>query len=416
MVAYLLKLTLCWGLFALLYATVLRTETFFRLNRAYLLLTAMAGLWLPFAGSLLPAAAQDAQTAVFSLPLVDIGLRQAEQMARGFTWSTGLWVLYGAGAAVAGLRTMLGLVRIARMTLQGAGSALPDGCRLVRTREARMPFSFFKWIFVPLDFQEDDAERHAMLAHERAHAHGWHSADVLLAELLTCVFWFHPLAHWYRRALREVHEYLADREAADVTNRKQYSLLLIRQAQPGMALQLAHHFFQSPLKQRLMMLTKETSAPARGWKYALIAPVLGLLLLSFQAAPPQNQTVETPIEAFQAGVMPEFPGGQAELMKYLAASIKYPALARAAKVQGVVVLEFIVEKDGTVSGITDYKKKKAAQENSPSSGAAEIDPAYEALVQEATRVTAAMPRWKPGEAEGKPARARMMLPIRFKLE
>src|SRR5690606_30404147 len=147
-----------------------------------------------------------------------------------------LWILYGVGAALALLRLMWGLFRIMRMAYKGESERLTGSCILIKTVETNVPFSFFKWLFVPQHYFDSDTEypHSLMLAHERAHAHGGHGADVLLLEMICVVFWFHPLAHWSRRAIRTVHEYLADAEASRLTDRKQYGLLLIRQAQCGM--------------------------------------------------------------------------------------------------------------------------------------------------------------------------------------
>ena len=263
MTIFLLKLTICWGFFALLYTLLLRQETFFRLNRGYLLGTAALGIALAWASEyLLPVMTDNTGTAVVVLPAFTVGLQQAEEAARHWKTVDYLWIAYGTGVILTTARMLWGLARLVGMAARGHQQQLPDGCVLIRTMETEAPFSFFRWVFVP-ESQDANPNSDLMLAHERAHAQGWHSADVVGIELLCIVFWFHPLAYWYRRALRTIHEYLADAEAARQVNKKQYGLLLIWQAQSGPALALVHHFFQSPLKQRLIMLMKQHSAPVR---------------------------------------------------------------------------------------------------------------------------------------------------------
>lgn len=226
-----LKLTLCWGFFALLYGLLLRSETFFRTNRAYLLGTVVLGILLSMDMQWLPPLPAEAVPSLL-LPTFTVGLQQVEATAQ--TWAIGyfVWWVYVAGVGFMLLRFCWALLRLVRMAVRGKAEVLPDGCLLLRSTATAVPFSFFKWVFVPLDFQINSTERasdlEAMLTHERAHAHGWHSADVLAMELLCIVFWFHPLVHWYRRALRSVHEYLADAEASRRISLKQYGLLLIR--------------------------------------------------------------------------------------------------------------------------------------------------------------------------------------------
>jgi protein TonB len=95
--------------------------------------------------------------------------------------------------------------------------------------------------------------------------------------------------------------------------------------------------------------------------------------------------------------LPEFPGGMVEFMKWLTKNLKYPPSAQNRKVQGRVVVSFIVNKDGTIA---DAKVVKP------------VDPT---LDREAMRVVRMMPNWKPGLQMGKPCRTMFAIPIVFKL-
>ena len=94
----------------------------------------------------------------------------------------------------------------------------------------------------------------------------------------------------------------------------------------------------------------------------------------------------------------EYPGGMPALREFLAANCHYPKEAQEKGRQGVVMLEFVVEKDGTISTITVLRG------------------VCEALDEEAIRVVRAMPKWKPGENNGQPCRSYFQLPITFTLE
>lgn len=95
--------------------------------------------------------------------------------------------------------------------------------------------------------------------------------------------------------------------------------------------------------------------------------------------------------------LPEFPGGMVELMKWLTRNLHYPALAQRQRLEGKVVVSFIINKDGSV---TNEKIEKG------------IDPL---LDQEALRVVKMMPKWKPGIEKNKPCRTMFAIPINFKL-
>jgi TonB family protein len=99
-----------------------------------------------------------------------------------------------------------------------------------------------------------------------------------------------------------------------------------------------------------------------------------------------------------ADVMPQFPGGDGELLSFLAKSIKYPKEAQTKKLQGRVVCAFTVNKDGSISEMEVVKK---------------VDPLLDA---EAVRVIDLMPKWTPGKEKGKPVRVRYTVPVTFRLQ
>ena len=95
--------------------------------------------------------------------------------------------------------------------------------------------------------------------------------------------------------------------------------------------------------------------------------------------------------------LPEFPGGMAELMKYLQKNLRYPQICKEQGVQGRVILQFVVNTDSTISNIEVVKS---------------VNPH---LDKEALRVVSSMPKWVPGRQYGKPVRSRFILPVTFRL-
>lgn len=117
--------------------------------------------------------------------------------------------------------------------------------------------------------------------------------------------------------------------------------------------------------------------------------------------PPQAVVEEEPEEQVIFDVvesMPEFPGGQAALMQYLAKNIKYPTISQENGTQGRVIVQFVVNRDG---GIVDAKVVRS------------VDP-Y--LDKEALRVVGTMPKWTPGKQRNKPVRVKYTLPVMFRLQ
>lgn len=96
--------------------------------------------------------------------------------------------------------------------------------------------------------------------------------------------------------------------------------------------------------------------------------------------------------------MPEFPGGMDKLMEYLSKNIKYPSIAQENNIQGRVIMEFVVNKDGS---IVEPKVMRSVDTS---------------LDNEAMRVIKSMPKWNPGKQRGKAVRVRYTVPVLFRLQ
>ena len=94
--------------------------------------------------------------------------------------------------------------------------------------------------------------------------------------------------------------------------------------------------------------------------------------------------------------MPSFPGGQQAMMKFMKNNIRYPEALKKNKVQGMVLVQFVVDQTGR---ITNPVVKRS------------VEPSLDA---EALRVVRAMPKWNPGKQNGKPVQVRYTLPVSFK--
>ena len=127
---------------------------------------------------------------------------------------------------------------------------------------------------------------------------------------------------------------------------------------------------------------------------ALMA-LFGLTTVSAQktVVAKKNQQVFDVVEK-----MPEYPGGQAALFEYLSTNVKYPADAEKKKVEGRVLVTFIVNTDGSITDIEVVRK------------------AFPSLDAEAVRVISGMPKWIPGEQKGQKVRVKYTVPLTFRLK
>ena len=161
-----------------------------------------------------------------------------------------------------------------------------------------------------------------------------------------------------------------------------------------------------------MMNKKRTRTTSR-IKYALFAPLAAALLLVSNIEAVARTTeriakdvvtnltdaVEQEGPVFQVvEEMPEFPEGMAACMKWISDNIQYPQEAKDKKEEGRVIVQFIVERDGSLTEI------KVARSVSPTIDA------------EAVRVVGTMPKWEPGKQRGKEVRTKYSLPVSFRLQ
>lgn len=133
---------------------------------------------------------------------------------------------------------------------------------------------------------------------------------------------------------------------------------------------------------------------AEPFRITALEPAFVLLEgLSSSSDKPDNDTVFSVCEE-----MPEFPGGSEKFMEYLSSNIKYPEEAKEKGISGRVLIQFVIEKDGSVTNVKVMKGIGALCDD------------------EAVRVVKSMPKWKPGKQEGKPVRVNYILPVSFKLD
>lgn len=287
MISYLLDVSLCWLIFYLLYYFWLSKETFFHLNRWYLLSTLLLGLLIPVLPSPFMSSGEESEWVTLYVAPITMGLESLQvtvtapaEMERHFDWTALLWWAYWAGVVVGGIRFLSGLWRIGTLYWNAEHIRVGD-FKVALTQEAHLPFSFFDVIFKSKQGNLDAFAEEKITEHELAHVRGWHTFDVLLVELVSILLWCSPPVYLYRRSLRIVHEYIADSAAIRSGEKKQYGHLLIRQSQSGLELALANHFIQSQLKKRITMMTKTRSSRQAVLKYLPVIPLLVVALVIF---------------------------------------------------------------------------------------------------------------------------------------
>ena len=126
-----------------------------------------------------------------------------------------------------------------------------------------------------------------------------------------------------------------------------------------------------------------------------VALMMLVLLFSFTTSTAQTKKNNMVFDVVE--VMPQFPGGQIAMLKYIMENIKYPKQIMEEGIQGRVTVSFIVEKDGSISNVKPVLS------------------VHPLLDKEAVRVVKSMPKWTPGKQKGKPVRVQFNVPVMFKL-
>jgi beta-lactamase regulating signal transducer with metallopeptidase domain len=279
MIQYLINLTAIWLLSLVIYELLLGKESFHRYNRIYLLLTLLLG-------ALLPLWQQKTEVKIFHTPAIERyrEFTNASQDAVGQAMNTAYtanvnWVLiiYLAGVCIAVIAVLVDVFKLFGYYRNGKRTTLGIAT-IVETGKEHAPFSILNKVFVSGRDNYSDLEWNMLLEHELRHYKLLHMADLLLIQIMKIVFWFHPLVYVYYQRLMMVHEYQADSEYN--TNAQVYGKFLIEQSLLHNAPQITHSFNRSPIKNRIIMLTKK-SKKASMLKLLVVAPLVAGCLLCF---------------------------------------------------------------------------------------------------------------------------------------
>ena len=516
---YDLKVAAILAVFYMFYRLLLSRETFHRVNRVVLLLTAILSFMLPLCVITIH------KTVVVEMPKANIGFGELTMMVEKdelemTLWQTAAVIVFFIGMAATLGYTLLSILRVWMLIHRSEQHPQTDGTVICVAKGDVSPFSWMRYIVLSQsDYEAQDA---SILAHERGHIRRRHSLDLILVDTLTALQWFNPAMWMLRQDLRAIHEYEADAAVlSQGINMRQYQYLLIQKAVSHCGYSVANGISHSTLKNRINMMLSNKKSTSKSWiKVFALLPIVGLALALnaetvndyvYEKTPTTTQpqakivkkgkkdaqikmgakTIEVKAkevkdkaeasskEKVATGVwesnkkqdssfaiqelikripgakldeegnvtingkkvkkvlldgmeislgdnnevvsvtantmnplevenvrekpldvveeMPKFPGGDAAMMEFLRNTVKYPEEAMKNGIQGRVVVQFIIEKDGSISGAEVIKKVN------------------EHLDAEALRVIGEMPKWTPGKQKGEAVRVKFTLPVTFRL-
>lgn len=277
---FVLKSALLQSIFWMIYTVFLKNETFFTLNRWFLMLGILTAFLLPLVEFQPVVHLQLPSKLPFEESLTVITTTTAEQTNY---WRI-LFGIYMIGAMVVGFRFILELLSLKKIIGNGRLVKKYGKVSMIEVTQNISPFSFFNTIVYNPDLHQA-SELKTILQHENIHISQKHSVDMLLISMTQIILWFNPISWIYKKQLAQNLEYIADDLSCNHfgTSKKDYQYLLLKQLS-GISYSVINPFFNSLIKKRIIMLQKQRSNKRSTWKYIVVFPLLAgfMLLFSFQ--------------------------------------------------------------------------------------------------------------------------------------
>lgn len=275
---YLIKSCVYVIAFYIPFILILKRTTFFSINRIYLVSGLLLSFVLPLYTGLTSIPAYTPPDLPFMEPLVtqtESIISQASKPAGSLSIVTLLIIIYLAGIVIRVTRLAFSIGGILKLKQQGEILACHN-LTVVKTNTS-IPFSFFKFVFLPKTL--DDS---GILEHELAHVRQYHWLDLWIVEVASIILWFNPVMLVYKRSLKQQHEYLADRSAIERgIDLGAYLISIRQQIELSIPAPLTSEFYFQSIKNRINMLTNERTSVYKLAAYPLVLPIIIFLLMAF---------------------------------------------------------------------------------------------------------------------------------------
>ena len=262
---YLLEANLYLVLFYGFYRLFLQNETFYNLNRYFLLLSTLLSFTFP----------------VLQVGLIKLSIKQnlkpIGEISGSIETTTVNWIyiFYLFIGLCFALKLSFGICNILRMWLNSKKHKAGD-ITLIELNGESTAFSFFNLLFIHPAL----ADEAAVIKHEMVHIKQKHSFDVLFFELVQIICWFNPLLYFIKKDIKLLHEYIADELTTNADIQKhEYALFLIQNSFGLSAKPITNQIFNpSILKRRINMLNKKRTAGSARLRLLLVLPLAGAML------------------------------------------------------------------------------------------------------------------------------------------
>ncbi len=295
---YLLKASGVLAIFYLAYQLFLKKETFYYVNRHFLMVGIVTALTLPFVTI----------TNYVEIAALPLNYTLSESSLVGVPVTTPDWnmidlifAIYILGLGILIAKFIIQILSLYKL-IKSNKTKKQGRFYHVETHKNIAPFSFFNYIFYNPNLYSQ-SELTAILKHEKAHSSQLHSLDVLLSHLMAILTWINPFSWLYQSNIKQNLEFLADAKATEeVPSIKNYQYALLKVSGNQFYTPIVNNFYNSLIKKRIVMLNKSKSNKRNILKVAFILPALAIFLVNFNTKEvyvPMKPTLATPSNSVQ---------------------------------------------------------------------------------------------------------------------
>lgn len=397
MINYLTELAVVHVVLFVGYWLFLRKEQEYAIVRAYLIFTTVLALGIPllklpklFSFSQDPLVVMPTEAMSMDVMSVDAVSIAPAAAGAARNYELVIWT-YITVSSLFLLKFLSGIVYLVWLERRSRREQV-NGLTIRRAENIKGSFTFFHWIFLSdeIDTQQHDSE--LILKHEKAHASLGHTYDLIFFELFKVCFWWLPTAWIVLKETKKMHEYQADAVAIKTCDIDCYSSILISSTLKTNGLNLpVRAFHDSQILKRLAAM-KQQAKNVRPWKLGTLSVMCAALFMVLACSE------EKSVDANVVEVDAEFEGGPEAFYNYIRQEVTYPLEARQAGVEGRVDVQFIVDKDGSISRAEAITRIGAG------------------CGEEAVRAVKTVPRFRPATQNGKAVPVRMVVPVVFQLK
>lgn len=282
---YLLKVMICSGVLTGYYWLALRNKLFHSWNRFYLLAAVVISLLLPFVKISFITEPQPenlpAYTVLQSVTTNEVWFpAQTIVATETFTKEQAGILVYVLVSIALFITLLVTLLRIKKLITAYEHWKMKD-LTFVDTDAKGTPFSFLHFIFWNREIDFESAQGQQIFKHELIHVKEKHSVDKLFLQLVLIVCWINPFFWIIRKELTMIHEFIADRKSVKDSDASGLAAMILTAAFPGQTLSLTNPFFYSPIKRRLLMLSKLQNPKVGYISRLLLLPLLTILFTAF---------------------------------------------------------------------------------------------------------------------------------------